>query len=247
MKTSNKLLVGLLILFLIMITVFAGIARYHYSAERITGDGNRVSQPREIGKFTGVRISGKIKVYITQGPERKLEIKADQNLLPLINTSVDNKILTIDLTDHQIDRNALLEAHLTTDTVHSLDISGEASVETVNELKGEELRITGSSGSSGNISLQYNNLICDFSSGASVKLSGNVERAIFESSAGARIEGNNLTARKCSVNGNAGSFADVKVLDELTADVSSGSVFQYSGDPSVRNINASSGGSIQKR
>lgn len=247
MKTSNKLLIGLLVLFLIIITVFAGVARYHYSAERISGDGNRVSQSREVAAFSGIRISGKIKVYITQGPEKKLEIRADQNLLPLIHTGVDNEILTIDITDHKIDRNALLEVYLSTGAVRSLDISGEASVETVNGLKGEELQINGSSGSTGNISLQYKNLICDFSSGASVKLSGNVESAAFVSSAGARIEGSNLTARKCSVDSNAGSYADVKVVDELTADVSSGSMFQYSGDPSVRNINASSGGTIQKR
>jgi hypothetical protein len=246
MKTSNKLLVGLLILMLLTITVFAGVARYHYNTDRVSGDGNSVSQAREVSKFSGVRVKGKIKLYLTQGTGTRLEIKADQNLMPLISTKVEDGILTIDA-DHTIDRNAVLEARLTTDAISSLEMSEEAVVETTNELKGEELRLAGSSGSSGSIALQYTNLSGDFSSGANIKLSGNVEKATLETSAGARMEGGNLTAKKCAVNGSAGSFATIQVTEELTADVNSGSVLQYSGNPSVKSINATSGGAIQRK
>jgi len=58
------------------------------SGERITGNGDIASEARDTGAFDGVSLTGGFNVVIRQGSGNKVEIKADRNLLPYIETKV---------------------------------------------------------------------------------------------------------------------------------------------------------------
>ena len=59
-----------------------------HSGERITGNGDSATEARDAGAFDGVALSGGFNVVIRQGSGNKVEIKADRNLLPYIETRV---------------------------------------------------------------------------------------------------------------------------------------------------------------
>lgn len=56
--------------------------------ESVRGDGDVVSEAREIGAVEAVSLSGSFKVKVRQGGSGKLEIRADRNLLPYLETKV---------------------------------------------------------------------------------------------------------------------------------------------------------------
>ncbi|WP_310385485.1 head GIN domain-containing protein [Roseateles sp.] len=56
--------------------------------EQVKGSGEVVSETRDLGGFDAISLSGSYKVLVRQGPAVKLEVKADTNLLPLIETRV---------------------------------------------------------------------------------------------------------------------------------------------------------------
>lgn len=56
--------------------------------ERVKGSGELVSETRDLGAFDGISLSGSFKVLVRQGGATQLEIKADKNILPLIETRV---------------------------------------------------------------------------------------------------------------------------------------------------------------
>ena len=56
--------------------------------ERITGNGDIATEVREPGAFDAVTLSGGFNVLIRQGPSNKVEVKADRNLLPFIETRI---------------------------------------------------------------------------------------------------------------------------------------------------------------
>jgi hypothetical protein len=56
--------------------------------ERVTGNGDIATEAREPGAFDGVSLAGGFSVVIRQGKGNKVEVKADRNLLPYIETRV---------------------------------------------------------------------------------------------------------------------------------------------------------------
>ena len=56
--------------------------------ERISGSGEMATENRDVGAFDGVSLSGSFKVLVRQGSGNKVELKADRNLLPYIETRV---------------------------------------------------------------------------------------------------------------------------------------------------------------
>lgn len=246
MKTSNKLILGFLTLILIAITVFVAVAKYYQYADTVTGNGKNTSNVRQVSDFNSIEVSGKISVNLTQGAARKVEVKGDENLIALIRTEVSGNRLRI-YTKDKINRQAKIEVDVTIPNIESLHMYGGANIRSTNELKGEELDLKTSSGSQATLALQYKDLKLDSNAGSVLQLSGQVEEANVDASAGSIINAFNLSTRKCSVWANAGSMTEVKVLDEISADISSGSTLTYDGEPAVRDVNASSGGMIRKK
>lgn len=56
--------------------------------ERVTGNGDVATEMRDTGAFDGVALTGGFNVTIRQGTGSKVEVKADRNLLPYIETRV---------------------------------------------------------------------------------------------------------------------------------------------------------------
>lgn len=76
---------------LVAATVFSGSAQawsWTINSERVTGNGDIATEARDTGAFDGVSLTGGFNVVIRQGSGNKVEVKADRNLLPLIETRV---------------------------------------------------------------------------------------------------------------------------------------------------------------
>jgi Putative auto-transporter adhesin, head GIN domain len=58
------------------------------SGERVTGNGEVVSEARDVGAFDAVSLTGGFNVVIRQGGATKVEIKADKNLMTYLETKV---------------------------------------------------------------------------------------------------------------------------------------------------------------
>lgn len=56
--------------------------------ERVSGNGDLATEARDTGAFDAVALSGGFNVVIRQGTANKVEVKADRNLLPYIETRV---------------------------------------------------------------------------------------------------------------------------------------------------------------
>lgn len=54
--------------------------------ERVRGSGELVSETRQLEKFDAISVAGDFKVRVMQGNEIKVELRADSNLLALIDT-----------------------------------------------------------------------------------------------------------------------------------------------------------------
>jgi hypothetical protein len=80
------------------------LARAH--DETVQGSGRPVAQAREVEAFDAVSVSGPFQVVVRSGGRAALEVRADDNLLPLIETGVrgdgtgSRRTLHVDLRRH---------------------------------------------------------------------------------------------------------------------------------------------------
>lgn len=87
MNTSRRIFA----LGLVAAAAFAGTAQawtWNNSSERINGNGDIATEARDTGAFDAVATAGGFNIVIRQGAGNKVEVKADRNLLPYIETKV---------------------------------------------------------------------------------------------------------------------------------------------------------------
>lgn len=85
MNTSRRLFA----LGLVAATVATGSAQaWSWGGERVAGNGDIATEARDTGSFDGIAVSGGFNVVVRQGTVHKVEVKADRNLLPVIETRV---------------------------------------------------------------------------------------------------------------------------------------------------------------
>jgi hypothetical protein len=215
-------------------------------ANTVKGDSNRATEVRTINDYNGIKIKGRIEVQLTQGQERKTEVNAAKNIVPLITTEVVNGILTIE-SKNRLDEEERVNVFITMPVIQSLEMSEGASVETTGNFTGDNLTINSSSGSNGQLNLTYKKLNCELSSGSDLDIDGDAEEAVLKASSGAHMEAGDMITKICSIETQSGANATVHASQELTASVHSGSVLNYRGDPAKTNINSTAGGSVRKK
>lgn len=79
------------ILFIAIISIFC----LSCSKDRLTADGNIMTEIRQPGSFTGIHSSGSNPVKIIYGTEFKVEIKGSGNLIPRYKTEIFNGTLNL--------------------------------------------------------------------------------------------------------------------------------------------------------
>ena len=61
----------------------------------VKGDGNLKKETREVSNFASLSSRGSIDVQISYGTSNSIQVEADENLLPYIETKVENGQLII--------------------------------------------------------------------------------------------------------------------------------------------------------
>lgn len=243
MQTSNKLITGFLLVILLTITTILIGAKIFSKSNFIEASGNLKSEFREVGSFHGIDVSSGIEVYLQQTEEEKVEVNADENILPSVSTFVEDGILKI-RKEGKIRIRERIQVHVSVVDISMLKFASGAKVETLSNIKGKNLTMSGSSGAIGHLNLDFNDIKLTTSSGAMVSLEGTVQNMNLSSSSGSNVNAGALMAANYEVEASSGSMVEINVQDVLSASVSSGAHIRYKGEPEVKKAATSSGGRL---
>lgn len=212
-------------------------------------EGPLRTEQRAAGTYTEVESALGGKLVLLQGPTPKIEITAPSNLLPIIETRVGDKRLTLVYTEDCVKNAEGLEVRVTLPnlTYAALSGSGNVTSETPFEVDNLKLQLSGS----GNISMQTieatGTVETVLSGSGNIQLSsGFADTFVSRISGSGNVDARNLQAQHA--NTNTSGSGNTYVWAEQTLDVAisgSGSVF-YRGNASITNANISGSGNIQK-
>ena len=214
--------------------------------ETIYGSGNVVTEERDIGDFTGLKVSSGIDVVIRQGKEISLKLEADDNLHEVIITEVDGNTLKI-YTRKNIRKARSKKVFLVYEDLNTIRISSAGDVTGENTLHTGTLDIDLSSAGDLNLEVQAEKIRCDISSSGDARLSGSTEVLVASLSSAGDLHAYELNTKKTEVSCSSAGDARVYATEEFNLRSSSAGSIYYKGDGRVVNSHTSSAGSIVKK
>ena len=96
--------------------------------DRLTGNGDRITDTRTLNEFTSLRISGANPVHVTYGNEYKVVLKGSSNLIPYFKTTLDGKRLNLTYENANVNHDDI-EIFITMPAIKGVSLSGSGVVD----------------------------------------------------------------------------------------------------------------------
>jgi hypothetical protein len=212
----------------------------------VYGNKHVVKKEREAGKFTGLRVSSGIDVYLKQTGDESIAVEADENLHEYIVTEIRDGVLNI-YTDANIRKAEMKRVYVTMKDINSLrttsagDIIGETSVKT------DKLKLSASSAGDIKLEVYAKEIEADVSSSGDVTLTGEAGILNADLSSAGDLNAFGLEVKEADVSASSAGDADINVSERLTARASSAGGVNYHGNPKYIDAHSSSAGGVHRK
>lgn len=206
----------------------------------LSGNGDVKSENRAITQeFKAISVSQGIDVFITTNESNSVKVEADDNIIDLIKTEVENGELKIYFSK-QVWHSKARKVYVSVPVIEEISVSSGASVKLDNSIIAEKLVLKASSGSDIIANVGVTDLSCSASSGADVIISGTAKNFDVDASSGSDINADDLEAEFVNAHASSGADISVFVTNSIQIKKSSGGDVNYKGNP--KNINKSRSG-----
>lgn len=218
--------------------------------KEIKGSGKNLKAEREVTSFEGINVNNAIHVFLSQGNEESVEVEADDNIVPYIQTRVWDQILYITLKGneqiHNFSPKLPINVYVTLKNLREIKAHSASSVKGESAFTAEKLELNISSAATLKLEIKTQTLDVEISSAANVTLTGNAYSMKADLSGACHLNASDLETQKTDIDMSGASGAKIKVKDELQYDVSGASRLTYEGNPRIYKAELSSAGSVKK-
>jgi len=215
-------------------------------SERVKGSGELASETRDHGAFDGISLEGGFKVLVRQGTRTQFEIKADKNLLGLIETRVvdGRKGRTLEISakrGHELHSTSQPELILEVAQLRAIAIggSGEVRVEAMKTAAVEAA--VGGSGDIVFVDLSSDSLGVKVAGSGEVRASGRTGVLRLSIAGSGDVKARALAAEEVKVSIAGSGDAEVNAGKVLKVSIAGSGDVGYLGSPEVSSSVAGSG------
>jgi hypothetical protein len=218
--------------------LWAGVA----NAETVQGSGRVAADSRPLAHFNAVALALPAHVEVHLGDSESVAIEADDNLMPLIETSVEKGTLRI----HPARDNLELKAHtlkivVNAKQVERIALGGSGSV-VADVLRAPQLKFQiGGSGSIDVARVECESAAASLGGSGHLKLAGKAKELIVKIGGSGAVLAGGLHAHEVSVSTAGSGEATVWAEDALRVSSAGSGDVGYYGDPKVTTVAAGSG------
>jgi hypothetical protein len=212
----------------------------------VYGNNHVVKKEREAGKFTGLRVSSGIDVYLKQAGNESIEVEADENLHEYILTEIRDGELHV-YTEANIREAEMKRVYVTMRDISSLKTSSAADIIGETPVKTDRLELSASS--AGDIKLEINakEVEANISSSGDVTLTGAADILNADLSSAGDLNAYGLEVKEADISASSAGDADINVSERLRARSSSAGDINYRGNPKYIDAHSSSAGGVHKK
>ncbi|WP_395698789.1 head GIN domain-containing protein [Aquabacterium sp.] len=230
-----------------LLTVLPGSAR---AADWVVAAGPVSSETRQVGEFSGIAVSGGINLKVRQGDKEAVQVRAEANLLPYLETVIEggNRTLMVRWkkgSSLRIKGTPMVD--ITVVKLESIASSGSSDI-AVDTLKAPQLSVSiAGAGDVGLNTLTGDELSVKIAGSGDFKASGQVGKLKISVSGSGDVQTEALKADEVSVSIAGSGDAAVHAAKTLSVSIAGSGDVSYSGDPQVRSSIVGSGTVARRR
>lgn len=233
------------------ISLFLGMAlscTAQFNNKDIKGSNRVITEERQVAAFTKVHAARSITVYLSQSSQQSITVEADDNILPYLETKVENGSLTVTITQNvNIKSYETMTVRISAPEISELKASTSADVKGATPWEAGNLTMHASTSASIELDVKALEIDASASTSSDIDLQGSAVTLYAKASTSGSINAKKLTAEK--VTAQASTSGDVKVFatQSIEAKASTSGSIYYKGDATLQNSKASTGGDITKK
>lgn len=212
----------------------------------LVGSGRVVTESRQVQNFSALVASGSGDVVVVQGNTEGLVVEAEDNLMPLIGSEVDNGTLRLGFTPTPtatyFRATRPIRYLLTVKTLESVSLNGSGSLAT-SALQASRLQVTVlGSGSARVDQARLNEIVVDIRGSGNVDLFGKASRQTVTIAGSGEYRAGNLDTDVAQVTIAGSGSASVWSRQQLSVQILGSGSVSYYGSPTVTRSVTGSGG-----
>jgi hypothetical protein len=207
----------------------------HFHGKKIRGDGNVTKEDRSVSGFSGIYVSGGIKVIVRQDSAYKVQVETDYNLHPFIEIYKEGNALHIRQQDNtSLDATGSIKVYVSSPVLEELMASGACSISTDNRISGTtplDIDLTGASNVT--LDIRYPSTKMKLSGASTADIKGETKDLSAKGSGACELHLFDLLTENATVDVSGASSADVYASVKLNVDASGASNVKYKGAAQV--------------
>lgn len=209
------------------------------------GNGQRTTQEREAGDFDAILATQAVMVSVRYGEPVSITVEADENLLPMVETSIEGGRLHAGIrNDRWVVGAHGVRVRVVTPKLARVEATSSALVQVEGGTQPDFYAKADSSSRVEVRGLQVERLTGIAESGAQLVLEGNAGTFDARSTASANLAAGELRAGRVHLEATSLSTGVVNAIDELSGTVDSGAYFTVRGNPPRNSIRVESGAQV---
>jgi hypothetical protein len=226
---------------LLSLLIFFGCSGSYYTEI----DTHKKTRIRTLPEFNTLNLSGNFEVTVNANNSQKIEIIANDDVLPFITTEVKNKQLNIS-TSKDLGKTTFIGLKISMKYLKEINSSGITEI-VVNNINSKKLTINISGTSDLVTNGTTNKFVVNVSGAADLTANGNTDKFIINISGASEVHAKNLQSKIVDVNISGAGDILVNAVDKLNVDISGAGDINYTGNPQEITKDISGFGTVSKQ
>jgi hypothetical protein len=202
------------------------------SKKKVKGSGNVVSETRQVAEFDRIHLKGSGKVFLTRGESLSIEIKTDDNILPVIKTEVTDRKLVISNKNYN-PRPTVLSYFITVNDLKGIAVSGSADITSDSKLVADNFSADISGSGDMRLELEVGNLDSDISGSGTMRFSGKADSLAASIKGAGNIRAFDMQARNVSLKITGSGNCEVNASETLNVKITGSGDVKFKGSPQI--------------
>lgn len=213
--------------------------------ESVYSSKNTVKRERDVSPFNSIYAEDMIDVFVSQGDEEKVFVKADKSIQKHIFTRVKDSVLMC-FSDRNVKfRNSDIKVYVTVKDLNEIKASSCSGIYGKTVINTKKINIDAEDASDIKVDINAVYVKCKTSGDADVILKGRADNFYGRAKSASDINAKNLVVRNCDVKASNMADIHITVIDRIRAYAGNMGDIVYYGNPKEKDISKSEMGSVK--
>lgn len=252
---------------LLILTLGCQLQAQGWFGPRVKGNGKVITETRHTADYDEIAAGGSFDLILVKGPEGKITLNGEENILAIIETEVEGSKLKIRFKkgtrynySHKITITVPFESlsgisfagsgSLTSEALikaPKINVSLAGSGDVQVPLEGEEISLSVSGSGELKAKAQSENLSASLAGSGDIRLEGSTQEIKINISGSGNVKARNLESKTAKISIAGSGNIEVVSREEIYARVSGSGDIDYYGKPAKEDIKVSGSGKVQMK